>query len=164
MVIPLEDYKKIHSRPRRRTGGFEEGFELTDEDEAILDRRRPTRIPSSRRSRSFRHCSEITRRASSSRTAASRTSPSSKPAPSARPELIRTSAALQRRPSTSNGQAPSTTHPSNSNSAAACKKATRTTANHPTSSSQRSIRNAWSPCFSRQPPKGGTPNKKKAAS
>ena len=38
MAIPLEDYEKIHSRPNRPTGGFEEGPEFTEDDGAILDR------------------------------------------------------------------------------------------------------------------------------
>lgn len=36
-MIPLSDYKKIHSRPGRPKGG-DDGFVLTDEDEKILDR------------------------------------------------------------------------------------------------------------------------------
>lgn len=36
-MIPIGDYKKIFSRPSRLRGG-DEGFELTDSDEKVLDR------------------------------------------------------------------------------------------------------------------------------
>lgn len=36
-MIPLSEYKAIHSRPDRPTGGFEAGIELSTHDEKILD-------------------------------------------------------------------------------------------------------------------------------
>jgi hypothetical protein len=37
MAIPLSDYAKIHSRPGRKRSG-DDGFEISAEDERILDR------------------------------------------------------------------------------------------------------------------------------
>lgn len=37
-MIALAEYKKIFARPGRPTDGFEEGLDLTAEDETILDR------------------------------------------------------------------------------------------------------------------------------